>query len=165
MQYQRNGRTSEACGLIAREEIEEDGYTLESVECEAKEEMKRVPSLASDRKTKALAWCRGLCLGFSCLRMARVCPPFGTGGGDQPPAAYFKEASYGSCTTCLTVESIEGKGLHNHECGQEDLCKLVIHALRKSIFLTNNLFNETFLALKWMSALGDGGLIGQEVVL
>jgi hypothetical protein len=95
MQYQRNGRTSEACGLIAREEIEEDGYTLESVECEAKEEMKRVPSLASDRKTKALAWCRGLCLGFLCLRMARVCP-LGNRGRDQPPAAYFKEASYGS---------------------------------------------------------------------
>jgi hypothetical protein len=87
MQYQRNGRTSEACGLIAREEIEEDGYTLESVECEAKEEMKRVPSLASDRKTRALAWCRGLCLGFLCLRMARVCPPFGTGGAisHRPP--------------------------------------------------------------------------------
>ncbi len=108
MQYQRSGRTSEACELVAREEIEENGYTLESVECEAKEEMKRVPSLDSDRKTKALAWCRGLCLGFSCLRMARVCPPLEQ-GSDQPPAAYFKEASYGSCTTCLTVESIEGK--------------------------------------------------------
>jgi hypothetical protein len=87
------------------------------------------------------------------------------GGRDQPPAAYFKEASYGSAKLASLSNRSRGRGSTITNADKKDLCKLVIHALRNPIFLINNTFNETFLPLKRVSDLGDGGLIGQEVVL
>jgi hypothetical protein len=92
------------------------------VECEAKEEMKRVPSFDSDRKTKALAWCRGLCLGFFVLADGSCLPPPLEQGRDLPPAAYFKEASYGSAQLASLSNRSRGRGSTITNADKKDLC-------------------------------------------